>query len=132
VLIDWHCDQHKNAESACFNLCYFCGPVALAVHELCEVIGSLLFDGLEGKVHLSRLGENVAQFGVFPKQIRVRYRRLSEQVKHCHRFRILIEERKTNLAGSPDLGTRELKNPGAPLRSVAFSRPIPDRLFFVS
>jgi hypothetical protein len=49
MLIDWHCDQHKDAESACFNLASFCRPIALAIPELCEVLCTLAFDALEGK-----------------------------------------------------------------------------------
>jgi hypothetical protein len=77
MLIDWHCNQHKNAESACLNLAYFCRSIALAIHKRREVPCSLSFDALEGKVHLSRFGENVAQFVVLPKQIGICYRSLS-------------------------------------------------------
>jgi hypothetical protein len=57
VLIDRHCDQHKNLKMAWLYLIYFCRPVTFTDDKFGKVIRSLSFACLEGKVNFAWLVE---------------------------------------------------------------------------
>jgi hypothetical protein len=66
------------------DFAYRCGSVALSVHKFGEIVCALSIAGLEGKIHFSRYGDNIAQFVVLPKKIGIRLGGLLEQFEHGH------------------------------------------------
>jgi hypothetical protein len=68
MLRDRHCNQNDDLKMAIRNFLYSCRSKVLSVHVFSEVVRSLCFACLKGKIYFSRYGENIAQFVVLPKK----------------------------------------------------------------
>ena len=71
VLIDRHCDQHKNLKLTGLYLIYLYRPVTLTDDEFGKVIRSLSFVCLEGKVNFAWFVEIIPRVIVVYEEIPV-------------------------------------------------------------
>src|SRR3984885_739202 len=89
VLIDRHCNQHEHLKLPRLSLAYLCPPVTFANHEFGEVVCLLSFACFKREVDFAWFIEIIPRLIVFYEEISVCFRRLCEQLEHCHGVRIL-------------------------------------------
>lgn len=84
MLVDWHVDEDNNSEAT--GLC-FGDPghaILFSVHELGEIVCTLLINRFKCKVHRTGRGEDITQSVVLAKQFCVRFSSFCQQIEEGH------------------------------------------------